>query len=74
MSTKVYPTREDYAREVWASLDSATQTDILADYGMTTADDEFFGYFAENMDAHHNGTVTFTRTEGGYIVDDEAVS
>ena len=67
----IYPTREAYARKVWASLDAQTQVDILNDYDMDYGA-EFVAAFADNMDARHNGTVTFTAVEGGYLVDDEA--
>jgi hypothetical protein len=74
----IYPTREAYALKVWRSLDAQTQDDILADYGID-ADTlrgqvalDFLAAFADNMDARHNGTVTFTAVEGGYLVDDEA--
>jgi hypothetical protein len=67
----IYPTREHYAIRVWASLDAQTQSDILDDYGVDYGA-EFVAAFADNMDARHNGTVTFTAVEGGYLVDDEA--
>jgi len=69
---KVYPSREAYAREVWSILKPSERQDILDDYGMSEADDEFFGYFTDNMDSRHNGAVTFTAVEGGVVVDDEA--
>jgi hypothetical protein len=71
----IYPTREAYARKVWASLDSATRADHIAawhdvvEFGPVVP---FYGWLADNMDARHNGTVTFTAVEGGYLVDDEA--
>ena len=80
MNARIYSTRETYAREVWESLDEDTQTAILADYGYSTdmvhlTNDEwheFLPAFTDNMDARHNGTVTFTRVAGGYTVEDEA--
>lgn len=71
MRTTVYPTREAYAELVWVSLDGPSRAAILADYGMAYGP-EFLGCFTDNMDARHNGTVTFTRVAGGYTVDDEA--
>ena len=71
MNTRIYTTREDYAREVWASLDAQTQADILADYDMSYGL-MFLMAFTDNMDSRYNGTVTFTRVEGGYTVEDEA--
>ena len=71
----IYPTREAYARKVWASLDSDTRADHIAawhdvvEFGPVVP---FYGWLADNMDARHNGTVTFTAVEGGYLVDDEA--
>ena len=71
MDTTIYPTREDYARKVWGSLDEDTQAEILADYGMEFGP-EFLAAFTDNMDARHNGAVTFSRVAGGYTVQDDA--
>ena len=75
MNTKIYPTREAYAREVWASLDAVSREDHKArwhdviEFGPMYP---FYTWLADGIDARHNGTVTFTRVAGGYLVADEA--
>lgn len=69
----VWASRWQYAAHVFVSLPDADQVAILDDYGMSAFDPAFLTAFTENMDARNNGTVTFTDTLEGVVVDDEAL-